>query len=292
MSTLTPTPTPVTNKIQLDVQGMTCASCAARVEKKLNRVEGVTASVNYSTEKATIEAPPTMTADELIAVVEKTGYGATLPVPIEQKSDEAAELKPRVIWAFILSVPVALVSMIPAIQFPGWQWAALVLSAIVVLWLGRSFHQATFANLRHGATTMDTLVTLGTITAFAWSVYAMIFGHAGEIGLKHHFEFNLSRQDALGFIYFEAAVIIISFLLLGRYIEARAKTESGAALRALLEVGAKQATLLDGDTERLVDVNSLKIGDLVVVRPGGKIPADGEVIEGRSAVDASIITGE
>ncbi|MDO5678379.1 MAG: heavy metal translocating P-type ATPase [Propionibacteriaceae bacterium] len=286
------TPAPVTNKIQLDIQGMTCASCAARIEKKLNKVDGVSASVNYSTEKATIEASPGLTADDLIAVVEKSGYGATLPVPIEQKSDEAAALKPRVVWSFILSTPVVLVSMFPALQFPGWQWVALVLSAIVVLWLGRSFHKATFTNLRHGATTMDTLVTMGTLTAFAWSLYAMIFGHAGEIGLKHHFEFNLSQQDAMGFIYFEAAVVIISFLLLGRYIEARAKTESGAALRALLEVGAKQATLLDGEAERRVDVKSLKVGDHIIVRPGEKVAVDGEVVEGRSAVDASIITGE
>ena len=284
--------TPTLNKIQLDIQGMTCASCAARIEKKLNKVDGVTASVNYSTEKASVEAPDGLTADDLIAVVEKSGYGATLPVPIDQKSDEAAALKPRVIWAFALSIPVVLVSMIPALQFPGWQWVALALSTVVVLWLGRSFHQATFTNLRHGATTMDTLVTLGTLTAYAWSVYAMVFGHAGEIGLKHRFEFNLSQQDAMGFIYFEAAVVIISFLLLGRYIEARAKTESGAALRALLEVGAKQATVLRDGEEARVDVKDLQEGDLVVVRPGEKVAADGEVVEGRSAVDASIITGE
>ncbi|WP_281278434.1 heavy metal translocating P-type ATPase [Tessaracoccus massiliensis] len=280
------------NKIQLDIQGMTCASCAARIEKKLNKVDGVTASVNYSTEKATVEAPSTLTAEDLIAVVEKSGYGATLPVPIEQKSDEAAALKPRVIWSFALSIPVVLVSMIPALQFPGWQWAALALSSVVVLWLGRSFHKATFTNLRHGATTMDTLVTLGTLTAFAWSLYAMIFGHAGEIGMKHGFEFNLSQQDAMGFIYFEAAVVIISFLLLGRYIEARAKTESGAALRALLEVGAKQATVVRDGTESRVDVEDLEVGDLIVIRPGEKVSADGEIVEGRSAVDASIITGE
>ncbi|MFD0866872.1 heavy metal translocating P-type ATPase, partial [Tessaracoccus lubricantis] len=283
---------PITTKIQLDIQGMTCASCAARIEKKLNKVDGVFASVNYSTEKATVEAPANLTADDLIAVVEQSGYGASLPVPIEQKSDEAALLKPRVIWSFVLSAPVVLVSMVPALQFPGWQWVALALSTVVVLWLGRSFHKATFTNLRHGATTMDTLVTMGTGTAYAWSLYAMLFGHAGEIGMKHHFEFTLSRQDAMGFIYFEAAVVIISFLLLGRYIEARAKTESGAALRALLEVGAKQATVLRGGEEQRVDVKQLRVGDLVVVRPGEKVAADGEVVEGRSAVDASIITGE
>ena len=283
---------PITNQIQLDIQGMTCASCAARIEKKLNKVDGVTATVNYSTERATVQAPDGVDAQQLIDVVTKTGYGASIPVPEKPKVDEAAALKPRVIWAFALSIPVVAVSMIPALQFPGWQWAALVLSTVVVLWLGRSFHRATFTNLRHGATTMDTLVTLGTLTAYAWSVYAMVFGHAGMIGMKHEFEFNLGSQDAMGFIYFEAAVTIISFLLLGRYIEARAKTESGAALRALLEVGAKQATVLVDGEERRVDAKGLKAGDLIVVRPGEKVAADGEVVEGRSAVDASVMTGE
>ncbi|HJE52626.1 MAG TPA: cadmium-translocating P-type ATPase [Tessaracoccus flavescens] len=283
---------PITNQIQLDITGMTCASCANRIEKKLNKVDGVHATVNYSTERATVQAPEGMTADQLIDVVTATGYGASVPVPDAPKVDEAAALKPRVIASFALSIPVVLISMIPALQFPGWQWVALVLSAVVVLWLGRGFHRATWLNLKHGATTMDTLVTLGTLTAFGWSLYAMIFGHAGMIGMKHEFSFDLSQQDAMGFIYFEAAVTIISFLLLGRYIEARAKTESGAAMRALLEVGAKQASLLVDGEERRVDVKTLQVGDLVVVRPGEKIAADGEVVEGRSAVDASIITGE
>lgn len=282
----------MSSTVQLDIQGMTCASCAARIEKKLNKVDGVHASVNCATEKATVEAPSELSPDDLIAVVEQAGYGASVPKPEAPKVDEAAALKPRVIWSFALSIPVVAVSMVPALQFPGWQWVALVLSTVVVLWLGRSFHRATWANLRHGATTMDTLVSLGTLTAYGWSVYAMVFGHAGMIGMTHHFEFNLSHQDPLGFVYFEAAVTIISFLLLGRYIEARAKTESGAALRALLEVGAKQATVLDGGQERLVDVSRVKVGDLVVVRPGEKVAVDGEVVEGRSAVDASIITGE
>ncbi|GAA3864486.1 heavy metal translocating P-type ATPase [Tessaracoccus defluvii] len=282
----------MSSTIQLDIQGMTCASCAARIEKKLNKVGGVTATVNYSTEKATVEAPPGTTVDDLISVVEKAGYGATIPEPEAPKVDEAALLLPRVIWAFVLGVPVVLVSMVPALQFPGWQWVALVLTAVVVGWLGRGFHRATFTNARHGATTMDTLVSLGTLTAFAWSLFAMLFGHAGEIGMEHRFEWNLRAQDAMGFVYFEAAVTIIAFLLLGRYIEARAKTESGAALRALLEVGAKRATLVVDGAERQVDVALVRVGDVVVVRPGEKAAVDGVVIDGASAVDASIITGE
>ncbi|MBB1513540.1 cadmium-translocating P-type ATPase [Tessaracoccus sp. MC1627] len=278
--------------IQLDIQGMTCASCAARIEKKLNKVDGVTATVNYSTERATVEAPTGVTAQRIMEVVAQAGYGATLPVPEAEKADEAAALKPRVLWSFALSIPVVVVSMVPALQFPAWQWVALVLSSVVVLWLGRNFHHAAWTNARHGTTTMDTLVSMGTLTAYAWSLYAMVFGHAGMIGMKHEFSLTLSQQDARGFIYFEAAVTIISFLLLGRYIEARAKTESGAALRALLEVGAKQASVLVDGEERRVDAKTLRVGDLIVVRPGEKVAADGEVVEGRSAVDASVMTGE
>ena len=279
--------------VQLDIEGMTCASCAARVEKKLNKVDGVEASVNYATERATVEAPGGMTVDELIAVVEKSGYGARLPQPNEPDHDEAAKLRPRMILAFLLGLPVILVSMVPALQFPTWQWWALVLSLIVVFWCGRSFHQATWTNLKHGATTMDTLVSLGTITAMAWSIYAMFFGHAGEIGMTHEFEFNLSKQDALGFVYFEAAVAIIAFLLLGRYIEAKAKRESGKAMRELLEVGAKRARRLNADgSEQEIDVRLLRVGDKFVVRPGEKIAADGTIVEGRSEIDQSIITGE
>lgn len=278
--------------VQLDIEGMTCASCAARIEKKLNKVGGVEASVNYATERATVEADDSVTADDLIAVVEKAGYGARLPQPDAPKHDEAAKLRPRLIVAFVLGVPVVTVSMVPALQFPGWQWVAMVLSIIVVFWAGRSFHQATWANLKQRTTTMDTLVSLGTITAMAWSIYAMFFGHAGEIGMVHEFEFTLSRQDAMGFVYFEAAVAIIAFLLLGRYIEAKAKVESGRAMRELLQVGAKRARRLVDGVEQEVDVRLLRVGDEIVVRPGEKVAADGEVVDGRSAVDQSIITGE
>ncbi len=282
----------MTSTVQLEIQGMTCAACAARIEKKLNKVDGVNATVNYATERATVEAPDGVGAEELIAVVEKAGYGASLPAPEPERSDEAAALLPRVLGAFALGVPVVALSMVPALQFPAWQWVALVLSGVVVLWLGARFHRAAFTNLRHGAVTMDTLVSMGTLTAFGWSVYAMVFGHAGMIGMTHEFTLDLSRQDALGFIYFEAAVVIIAVLLLGRYIEARAKTESGAALRALLEVGAKRATRLVDGREESVDIAELGVGDEFVVRPGEKVAADGVVIQGDSAVDASIITGE
>jgi len=281
-----------TTTINLDISGMTCASCAARIEKKLNKVDGVSATVNFATEKATVDAPVGLTATDLIEVVEKAGYGASLPAPTRRNDDETAELGRRAVTSFLLSVPVVAVSMVPALQFDGWQWLALVASTFVVLWLGRGFHRAAWVNLRHGTTTMDTLVSLGTLTAYAWSLYAMLFGHAGMIGMKHSFTFDLVAQDAMGFIYFEAAVTIISFLLLGRWIEARAKSESGAAMRALLEVGAKSATLLADGRESQVDVASLRVGDRVVVRPGEKVAVDGVIVEGRSAVDASIITGE
>lgn len=278
--------------VQLDIDGMTCASCANRIEKKLNKVGGVDASVNYATERATVEFDDSLTTDDLIAVVEKAGYGARLPEPDAPEHDEAAKLRPRMLLAFALGIPVVVVSMVPALQFPTWQWWAMILAIVVVFWCGRGFHQATWTNLRHGSTTMDTLVSMGTITAMAWSIVAMSFGTAGHIGMVHEFEFRLSRQDAMGFVYFEAAVAIIAFLLLGRYIEARAKRESGSAMRELLQVGAKRARRLRDGVEQEIDVRLLKVGDEFVVRPGEKVAADGEVVEGRSAVDNSILTGE
>ena len=271
---------------------MTCASCAARIEKKLNKIDGAQASVNYATERATVEAPEGVTVNELIAVVEKAGYGATRPQPEAPPRDESAELKPRMILALILAVPVIVVSMIPALQFPAWQWVAMVLATVVVFWCGRGFHKAAWTNLMHGSTTMDTLVSVGTITAMAWSYFTMFFGHAGHIGMVHTFEFTLARQDAMGFVYFEAAVAIVAFLLFGRFIEAKAKRESGKAMRALLEVGAKRARRLVDGVEQDIDVRLLRVGDEFVVRPGEKIAADGVVTDGRSAVDQSILTGE
>ncbi|MGO1487705.1 MAG: heavy metal translocating P-type ATPase [Arachnia sp.] len=278
--------------VSLDIEGMTCASCANRIQKKLNKVEGVTATVNYATEKATVHGPRGMTAEDFIAVVEKAGYGARRTAPETPKMDRADVIKPRMVLAFALAIPVVIVSMVPALQFPGWQWAALVLTAVIVFWCGRSFHSAAWANLRHGTTTMDTLVSLGTLAAFGWSVVAMVFGHAGMIGMRHEFSFALTRSDPMGNVYFEAAAAIIAFLLLGRWIEARSKKEAGAAVRALMEVGAKEAVVLKDGGEVQIPAGELAVNDLIVVRPGEKIAADGEVLEGESAVDASIITGE
>lgn len=278
--------------VSLDIEGMTCASCANRIQKRLNKVEGVTATVNYATEKATVHGPRGMTAEDFIAVVEKAGYGARRSAPETPRTDRADVIKPRMLLAFALGIPVVAVSMVPVLQFPGWQWVALVLTAIIVFWCGRSFHAAAWANLSHGTTTMDTLVSLGTLAAFGWSVVAMIFGHAGMIGMRHEFSFALTRSDPMGNVYFEAAAAIIAFLLLGRWIEARSKKEAGAAVRALMEVGAKEAVVLRDNAEVRIPAGELALNDLVVVRPGEKVAADGEVVEGESAVDASIITGE
>ncbi len=278
--------------VSLDIEGMTCASCANRIQKKLNKVDGVTATVNYATEKASVQVPRGMTADDLIAVVEKTGYGARRTAPDTPRADRADVIKPRMVLAFALAIPVVVVSMVPPLQFPGWQWAAMVLTAVIVFWCGRSFHAATLANLRHGTTTMDTLVSLGTLAAFGWSAVAMFFGHAGMIGMTHEFSFALGRSDPMGNVYFEAAAAIIAFLLLGRWIEARSKKEAGAAVRALMEVGAKEAVILRDGVEARIPAGELSLNDVIVVRPGEKVAADGEVVEGTSAVDASIITGE
>lgn len=271
---------------------MTCASCAARIEKKLNKVDGVQASVNYATERARVTAPSTLTVDDLIAVVRKAGYDASEPVPDAPEVDHARDLKTRLQVAAVLAVPVIVLSMIPALQFPGWQWVVLVLSTPVVIWAGWGFHKSALVNARHGATTMDTLISLGTTAAYLWSVWALFFGTAGRIGLTHHFDLRLSRHDASSNIYFEAAVGIIAFILLGRYIEARSRREAGSALRELLALGAKRVTLLRNGVEQEIPIDQLAVGDSFVVRPGEKVATDGEVIEGESAIDAAVITGE
>ncbi len=277
---------------ELAISGMTCASCAARIEKKLNKLDGVTASVNYATEKARVLHPPMVRVEDLISTVENTGYGAALPDPEAPEVDHAALLKRRVIVAAALAVPVIAMAMIPALQFPGWQWLSLVLTIPVYAWAGWQFHHSALVNARHAATTMDTLISLGTTAAFAWSLYALFFGHAGMIGYTHSFEWMLMRGSGEGNVYFEAVVAIITFLLLGRYFEARSKRQAGEAVRALLHLGATEATLLKDGVETRVPVDFLKVGDTFVVRPGEKIATDGEVIEGASAVDASMVTGE
>jgi Cu+-exporting ATPase len=264
--------------IVLDVTGMTCASCAARIEKKLGKVGGVSASVNYATNKALVLAPAGIAVADLIKTVESAGYGASVPEPDAPPPPDPAELlRRRVTVSAILAVPVILLGMIPALHFPGWQWVSLVLATPVVVWAGWPFHRSAWVNLRHGATTMDTLISLGTIAAYLQSVYTLVWGSAGRMGAE---------------VYFEAAVGIVTFILLGRYFEARARRSAGSALDALLNEGAKQATILRDGVELLVQANVVTVGDLIVVRPGEKIAADGVIVEGNSAIDASLITGE
>lgn len=286
--------------VTLDIGGMTCASCANRIERKLNKLTGVTATVNYATEKARIDTD-TVTPDVLIATVEAAGYTATLPAspaPVDpgttepqSRNQEAEQLRHRLLVTTALAIPVAALSMIPLLQFTNWQWLALALAGPIVVWGAWPFHRAAFVNARHGAATMDTLISVGVIAAFGWSLYALFFGTAGMPGM--HMSFTaLRRSSGTSDIYLEVASAVTVFILAGRYIEARAKKHSGAALRALLELGAKDATVLRGTTEQRVPASSLGVGDRIVVRPGEKIAADGLITDGISAVDASMLTGE
>ncbi|MFJ2848367.1 heavy metal translocating P-type ATPase [Streptomyces rubiginosohelvolus] len=345
------------SEAELMIGGMTCASCAARVEKKLNRMDGVTATVNYATEKARVTFGEGLKLGDLVATVEKTGYTARpvaqppvpAPAPAPESTREAgpgpapevspepapeptpgsapapapeltpesaseppsdptpdsvardveaeqdaslAALRRRLVVSAVLSTPVVLLAMVPALQFDFWQWLSLTLAAPVVVWGGLPFHRAAWTNARHGAATMDTLVSLGTLAAFGWSLWALFLGDAGMPGMRHGFDFTVSRADATSTIYLEVAAGVITFILLGRYLEARAKRKSGAALRALMHLGAKDVAVLRGGGEVRVPVGTLVVGDRFVVRPGEKIATDGTVVEGSSAVDASMLTGE
>jgi Cu+-exporting ATPase len=283
---MTTSDTPV--DVELAIGGMTCTACAARVERNLNRLEGVSASVNFATERASVHFDPAaVTTEEILATVERTGYSAT--VGDAGEGDDEPRLLRRVVVSAVLTVPVLVLAMVPATQFDYWQWVSLALAAPVVLWGGLPFHVASARNLRHGATTMDTLVSLGTLAAFLWSLYALIFGEAGDPRMRMPFAFTASGS---GDIYFEVASGVVLFLLLGRLLEARAKRRAGSALRALLELGAKEATRLRDGVEERVPVGELRPGDLFVVRPGEKIAADGVVTEGTSAIDESLLTGE
>ncbi|MFI7464106.1 heavy metal translocating P-type ATPase [Nonomuraea sp. NPDC049646] len=280
--------------VELTIGGMTCASCANRIERKLNKLEGVTATVNYATEKAKVTFPDGLDPQALISEVEKAGYTAALPVvqKREEQAEPADELRPlrdRLIAAVTLSVPVIAMAMVPALQFTNWQWLSLVLAAPVVVYAGWPFHKAAWTNLRHGAATMDTLISIGTLAALGWSLWALFFGTAGTPGMTHPFELTIERTDGSGNIYLEAAAGVTAFILAGRYFESRSKRRAGAALRALMELGAKDVELADG---RRVPVEQLKAGDTFVVRPGEKIATDGVIEEGASAVDASMLTGE
>jgi len=285
------------NIVELAIGGMTCATCATRIEKKLNRLDGVSASVNYATEKAAISYPDTVTPEDLIGVVERTGYTAALPPPPRPAEaappvDELASLRTRVWVSLVLTVPVVVLAMVPALQFTNWQWLSLSLAGPVVVYGGWPFHRAAWVNLRHGAATMDTLVSMGTLAAFGWSVWALFFGTAGHPGMTHPFTFTIGRGDAAGMIYLEAATGVTLFILAGRYFEVRAKRRAGAALRALLELGAKDVARLRSGVETRVPVEQLVVGDRFVVRPGEKVATDGVVEDGASAVDVSMLTGE
>ncbi|WP_443054242.1 heavy metal translocating P-type ATPase [Streptomyces sp. IBSBF 2435] len=287
--------------VELEIGGMTCASCAARIEKKLNRMDGVTATVNYATEKAKVGYKDGIAVGDLIATVEATGYTAALPPPpaATRAPDAAApadteltSLRQRLTTAVVLAVPVIVLAMVPALQFDNWQWLSLTLASPVVVYAGWPFHRAAWTNLRHGAATMDTLVSVGTLAAFGWSLWALFFGDAGMTGMTDAFRLTVSRTQGGSEIYLEAAAGVTAFILAGRYFEARAKRRAGAALRALLELGAKDVAVLRGGGEVRIPIGDLAVGDRFVVRPGEKIATDGLVRDGTSAVDASMLTGE
>ncbi|WP_228181901.1 heavy metal translocating P-type ATPase [Streptomyces anulatus] len=303
-----------TAAVELAIGGMTCASCAARIEKKLNRMDGVEATVNYATEKAKVTyLGADVSVEDLIATVEATGYTARPPAPPAStaspgsngtdtagaagagdgsEDDGLTSLRQRLITAVLLAVPVIAMAMVPALQFDYWQWLSLTLTAPVVVYAAWPFHRAAWTNAKHGAATMDTLISVGTSAAFLWSLWALFFGTAGMVGMTHPFELTIARSDGAGNIYLEAAAGVTAFILAGRYFEARSKRKAGAALKALMELGAKEVTVLRDGVETTIPTAALQVGDRFLVRPGEKIATDGTVVEGSSAVDASMLTGE
>jgi P-type Cu+ transporter len=303
VSASTAKPSAGTRTVELSIGGMTCASCAARVEKKLNRLDGVSATVNYATEKAQVSYPDAISPATLVATVQATGYTADLPAPAAPTGDqstqapdargsETAALRRRLLICIALTLPVLVMAMVPPAQFTNWQWLSLVLASPVVVWGALPFHTAAWANARHAAATMDTLISVGVLAAYAWSLYALFIGDAGMPGMKMDFTFLPATGGAHDEIYLEVASAVTVFILAGRYFESRAKTRSGAALRALLEMGAKDVAVLREGVEVQMAVDQLVVGDMFVVRPGEKIATDGVVVEGSSAVDASLLTGE
>jgi P-type Cu+ transporter len=279
--------------LDLAVTGMTCASCAARIEKRLNRVPGVVATVNYATESAHVQAPVDVSLDDLVAVVEAAGYGVRPPEELAE--DDPDELGRRWRISAVLSVPVLLTAMVPALQLTGWQWLSFLLTSIVVLWGGKPFHRSAWQNARHGTTTMDTLVSLGTLAAYLWSAFAVLFTTAGELGATMTMSWLPSHdvgQHGHPDLYFESAAVVTTFLLLGRWLEMRAKRSSGAALRALLDLAPATARVRRSGQDSEIPASHVVVGDLIVVRPGERIAADGIVVEGDSAVDTSMLNGE
>ncbi|MGW2252941.1 heavy metal translocating P-type ATPase [Kitasatospora sp. NPDC001660] len=318
------------DRVELSIGGMTCASCAARIEKKLNRMDGVEATVNFATEKARVDYGPGVSVEDLIATVERTGYSAELPPPPAAPAPWPADataapeqpadpLLDRLLIGTVLSIPVVMLSMVPALQFTNWQWLAFALTGPVVVYGGLPFHRAAWTNLKHGAATMDTLVSLGTLAAFGWSFWALFWGHAGMPGMRHEFSLSIGDTDASSTLYLETAAAVTVLILLGRHLEARSKRRAGAALHALLDLGAKDVSVLvegggrespsgkgggepgvppaegrgrAGGHEVRLPIAELAVGTRFVVRPGEKIATDGVVVEGASAVDASMLTGE
>ena len=291
------------NDVELAIGGMTCASCAARIEKKLNKLDGVTATVNYATEKAKVSYPTNLSPDDLVTVVEATGYTATVPARAPSGDEGVATTEPddrdreaagwwqRLVVSAVLTVPVLAMSMIPALQFDNWQWISLTLASPVVVWGAWPFHRAAVTNARHGAATMDTLISVGVTAAWLWSLWALLFTHAGMTGMRMPFDL-FPDGEADVHIYLEVAAAVTTFIIAGRYFEARAKRQSGAALRALLDMGAKDVAVLRDGAEVRVPVSQLAVGDRFIVRPGEKVATDGVVEDGTSAVDASMLTGE
>ncbi|WP_243073720.1 cation-translocating P-type ATPase [Microbacterium sp. SS28] len=288
-----------TADVDLDITGMTCASCATRIERKLNKLPGVEATVNFATERAHVRADG-VPVEQLVAAVEAAGYAAAVPAPPAAADEnrraaadpELTSWRQRLIISAVLAAPVALMSMIPALQFTNWQWLALTLTAPIVVWGAWPFHRAAAINARHGAATMDTLISVGVLASFGWSLYALFFGGAGMPGMTMSFQLFGPPQAGGHELYLEVAALVTVFILAGRYMETRAKRQSGEALRALLELGAKDAAVVRDGLERRIPVDQLAVGDTVVVRPGEKIPSDGVVVEGASAVDESMLTGE
>jgi P-type Cu+ transporter len=290
--------------VALDIGGMTCASCAARITKRLNTLDGVDASVNYATEQATVTLPDGLSVDDVVAQIEAIGYTAKLPAALSARQPDVDDVdadrpdpeltaqRNRLIVAAVLGIPVLLISMINTLQFTNWQWLTFTMAAPVVLWAAFPFHRAAWKNVLHGAATMDTLISIGTLAAFAWSVYALFWGKAGVPGMKMGFTLTLKRGAGQDELYFEVACVVIVFILAGRYFEARAKRTSGAALRALLNLGAKDVAALRNGEEVRVPIGELAVGDRFIVRPGEKVATDGIIEEGTSAIDASLLTGE
>ncbi|MEA2143910.1 MAG: P-type Cu+ transporter [Solirubrobacteraceae bacterium] len=285
-------------RLELPISGMTCASCAARVEKRLNRLEGVEATVNYATERACVAFAPDAptTPEDVVTAVEQAGYEAILPTTqtdAHVQHDPVDTLRRRLIFAAFATVPLLALGMIPALQFDNWQWISLQLATPILVWSALPFHRAAWMNLRHGTATMDTLISLGTIAAWSWSLISLLFLGAGDPDMRHALSFVPERGGPTGDVYFEAVGVVVTFLLAGRWFEARAKRSAGAALRALLELGAKEVSILDADgVEHRIPIDQLKVDHRFIVRPGEKVATDGIVYKGISAIDRSLLTGE